>query len=249
MASSSPHPNTPRPDHAYSANHYDTLEVQQTATQADIKRSYRLLVRKFHPDTSSEVDSHDRLTQINAAYEVLSDPCRRQSYDRQLHFNSAHQRFPFPQEHRPKTGSSQAHYRTHRRAGQQADEHLQQWLNQVYTPVSRCLSQILNPLHTQINHLAADPFDDQLMEDFQAYLETCQDYLQQAQNCFRSMPNPSTVAGVAAHLYYCLNQIGDGIEELNLFTLNYDDHHLHTGQELFRIAAGLRREAQAALKI
>jgi len=34
------------------------------------------------------------------------------------------------------------------------------------------------------------------------------------------MPNPANVASVAAHLYYCLNQVGDEIEELNWFTLN-----------------------------
>lgn len=43
-------------------------------------------------------------------------------------------------------------------------------------------------------------------------------------------------AGIASHLYHCLNAISDGIEELNYFTLNFDDHHLHTGQELWRRA-------------
>ena len=56
------------------------------------------------------------------------------------------------------------------------------------------------------------------------------------------------IFGVAAHLYYCLNQVSDGIEDLELFTLNYDDYYLHTGQELFRIADKLRLEAQAAIK-
>ena len=61
------------------------------------------------------------------------------------------------------------------------------------------------------------------------------------------MPNPSNLAGVAAHLYYCLDRVADGIEELEFFTLNYDDRCLHAGQEMFRIAAGLRYEAQAAI--
>lgn len=62
------------------------------------------------------------------------------------------------------------------------------------------------------------------------------------------MPNPANLAGVAAHLYYCLNQVGDGLDELEFFTLNYDDHYLHTGQELFRIAEGLRWEAATAIQ-
>jgi molecular chaperone DnaJ len=56
------------------------------------------------------------------------------------------------------------------------------------------------------------------------------------------------LAGVAANLYYCLNQLGDALDELETFTLNYDDQYLHTGQEMFRIAAGLRREAMANIK-
>jgi molecular chaperone DnaJ len=107
---------------------------------------------------------------------------------------------------------------------------------------------ILNPLDDQLDELSGDPFDDDLMAEFQAYLEECRQYLNQAQLIFRSQPNPSTVAGTAASLYYCLNQLGDGIEELALFTLNYDEHYLHTGQELFRIATTLRYEAQDALK-
>jgi len=107
---------------------------------------------------------------------------------------------------------------------------------------------VLKPLKAQINALAADPFDDELLEVFQAYLEECRDYLQKAQHAFSSLPNPPNVAGVAAHLYYCLNQVSDGVDELERFTTSYDDHYLHTGQELFRIATGLRREAQAAVR-
>jgi molecular chaperone DnaJ len=103
-------------------------------------------------------------------------------------------------------------------------------------------------LQRQIDDLAADPFDDELMEDFQAYLQDCRDLLQQADKTFRSIPNPPSVAGVAANLYYCLNQVGDGIEQLEFFTNNYDEYYLHTGQELFRIATGLRREAQATVR-
>ncbi len=121
-------------------------------------------------------------------------------------------------------------------------------MKQVYTPVSRLIQQILKPLKEQIDDLSADPFDDELMEDFQDYLEDCRELLNKAERTFRSLPNPPSVAGVAAHLYYCLNQVSDGIEQLETFTLNYDDSYLHTGQELFRIAAGLRREAQVAVK-
>ena len=226
------------------SNHYDTLQVSSKATQSEIKQAYRRLVKLFHPDSNSETAGHEEIVRLNAAYEILGDTQRRQSYDRQMHKHST----PAPGSRQQRTASAQTQYRQKRQTGQDTDEQLQQWLTQVYKPVNQLLARILNPLKGQIDKLSADPFDDELLEAFQTYLNTCREFLNQAQQRFRSMPNPAPVAGVAAHLYYCLNQVGDGIEELEYFTLNYDDYYLHTGQELFRIAAGLRREAQAAIR-
>jgi molecular chaperone DnaJ len=228
-----------------SDNFYNELHVRSSATTAEIKQAYRRLAKIFHPDSNSETADHDKIVQINAAYEVLSDPHRRHSYDQQL-------RRPQPQKpprnRQQRTADAQEHYQRYRRTARDADVHLEDWIQQVYVPVTRLLSRILNSLDAQIDELSADPFDDELMENFQAYLEDCRDYLNQAQLTFRSFPNPATVAGAAASLYYCLNQLSDGIEELQLFTLNYDDYYLHTGQELFRIAAGLHYEAREAVK-
>jgi molecular chaperone DnaJ len=222
-------------------NHYDTLHIAPTATSAEIKQSYRRLVKLFHPDSNQKTADPEQIVRINIAYEVLSDPQQRRTYDRKLHQTDLDNR-------QQRSAEAQTNYHHRRQTGQDADAQLQQWLKQVYVPVNRLLYHILSPLAEQIEELSADPFDDELMTDFQTYLEDCRHYLNQAQLTFRSLPNPATVAGVAAHLYYCLNQLGDGIEDLNLFTLNYDDHYLHTGQELFRIAAGLRREAQVAIR-
>ena len=82
---------------------------------------------------------------------------------------------------------------------------------------------------------------------FQAYLDKCRDDFKKAQNTLRSLPNPPSLARAAAHLYYSLNQVGDGLEELGYFPLNYDDRYLHTGQEMFRIATRLHCEAQDAV--
>jgi molecular chaperone DnaJ len=223
------------------SNHYETLHLSRTATPAEIKQSYRRLAKLFHPDSKSEIADHEQIVRLNAAYEVLGDPHRRRIYDQQLHQT-------FQGNRQQRTAEAQNHYRRHRHTGQQADEQVHRWLHQVYVPVNRLISSIINPLNKQLEELSADPCDDELMEAFQAYIEDCRQYLNQAQKAFRSLPNPPAVAGAAASLYYCLNQVADGIEELNWFTLNYDDRYLHTGQELFRIAAGLRREAQDALK-
>jgi molecular chaperone DnaJ len=232
------------------SNHYNTLEVSQTASQAEIKQAYRRLAKKFHPDTQGASASHEQIAQLNVAYEILSDPFQRQSYDRQIAYSAKSTGFD-PAARRAarqeRTAEAQKQHRR-RKTGRETDEHLELWMSKVYQPVNRLLNLVMKPLKAQINALAADPFDDELLEAFQAYLEECREYLQKAQRSFSSVPNPSNVAGVAAHLYYCLNQVSDGVDELERFTTSYDDHYLHTGQELFRIATGLRREAQAAIR-
>lgn len=227
------------------SNHYETLDVSPIATAAEIKQAYRRLAKIFHPDSQCETSNSEKIIEVNAAYEVLGDPKRRKSYDQQLRYSNTQQESWNRQQ---RTAEAQQHYHRHRQTSQDADAQFNQWLQQVYKPVNRWISRIVNPLKAQIDELSGDPFDDELMADFQAYLEECRHYLNQAQQVFRSQPNPPNVASAAASLYYCLNQLGDGIEELNLFTLNYDDRYLHTGQELFRIARNLRYEAQDAIK-
>ena len=61
---------------------YELLEVPRDATQADIKKSYRQLVRKYHPDAHpGDKDAEERFKKINAAYSVLGDPEKRARYD------------------------------------------------------------------------------------------------------------------------------------------------------------------------
>ena len=64
-----------------SPDHYRTLGVGSAATPAEIKRAYRKLARKFHPDVSKEADAEARLKDLNAANEALSDPATRAAYD------------------------------------------------------------------------------------------------------------------------------------------------------------------------
>ncbi|MBV8883711.1 MAG: J domain-containing protein [Chroococcidiopsidaceae cyanobacterium CP_BM_RX_35] len=225
-------------------NHYETLQVSAAASQAEIKQAYRRLVKLFHPDSNSKTADHEQIIRVNTAYEVLGDAQKRLLYDRQLDARSQVK----SDRRQQRTASTQNKYRASRQTGRDADQQLAQWLQQVYQPVNLHLDFILSSLEEQIDRLAADPFDDELIEGFQAYLITCRDHLRIANLTFRSMPNPPSVAGAAAHLYYCLNQVGDGIEQLEFFPLNYDEHYLHMGQELFRIAHGLHCKAQIGLE-
>lgn len=61
---------------------YDTLGVDKTATSEDIKKAYRRLARKYHPDINKDPQAEDKFKEINAAYEILSDENKRKQYDR-----------------------------------------------------------------------------------------------------------------------------------------------------------------------
>ena len=226
-------------------NHYQTLEVSQQATQAEIKQAYRRLAKRFHPDTRMETANQEKIVSINAAYETLKDPQRRRSYDQQLFVGATYSSFTRRQQ---RTASAQNQYRHRRQTVREADIHQLQWLREVYQPIAELVTSVLDPLDSQIDDLSADPFDDELMEAFSQYLEDCHELLVRARHILASQPNPVKYAAVAARLYYCLNQVGDGIDELKWFTLNYDDYYLHTGKELFRIAQRLYYEAQDTAK-
>ncbi|MCT7446005.1 MULTISPECIES: DnaJ C-terminal domain-containing protein [Aliarcobacter] len=60
---------------------YETLEVSENATAEEIKKAYRKLARKYHPDVNKDPKAEDKFKEINAAYEVLSDPQKKQQYD------------------------------------------------------------------------------------------------------------------------------------------------------------------------
>ena len=63
-------------------DYYKLLEIDRSATKADVKKAYRRLARKYHPDLNPDnKEAQARFQQINEAHEVLSDPEKRKKYD------------------------------------------------------------------------------------------------------------------------------------------------------------------------
>ncbi|MFA6197057.1 MAG: DnaJ C-terminal domain-containing protein [Sulfurimonas sp.] len=61
---------------------YETLEITESANEAEIKKAYRKLARKYHPDVNKDPKAEDKFKEINAAYEILSDKDKKAQYDR-----------------------------------------------------------------------------------------------------------------------------------------------------------------------
>jgi len=60
---------------------YDTLEVSQNASETEIKKAYRKLARKYHPDICKASDCEEKFKEINGAYEILGDKEKKAQYD------------------------------------------------------------------------------------------------------------------------------------------------------------------------
>jgi len=60
---------------------YKILEINETANEKEIKKAYRKLAKKYHPDMNKEKEAEDKFKEINAAYEILGDKKKKEEYD------------------------------------------------------------------------------------------------------------------------------------------------------------------------
>jgi curved DNA-binding protein len=60
---------------------YETLEINENASDSEIKKAYRKLARQYHPDVNKDSGAEEKFKEINAAYEILSDKEKKQQYD------------------------------------------------------------------------------------------------------------------------------------------------------------------------
>ncbi len=210
---------------------YQVLGVSSKATSTEIKAAYRALVKKHHPDAGGDSKA---ILALNAAWAVLGDVEHRRAYDHKQSQSSS-----FRQEAKTR-GSRNARASAAAKATQgrtKAEESsLLQWVNEVYFPIDRLLSQIINPFPAKLKELSADPYDDILMESFCNYLEKSQKRIARIKQLYQALPTPNTAQSFGLNLYHCLSQVEDSINELERYTMGYVDNYLHDGREMLREA-------------
>lgn len=91
-------------------DYYAVLGISSDASDADIKKRYRDLIVKYHPDRNPDLDAEERTKRINEAYTVLSDPVKRAEYNRRLSWSGLHTQ---PHRTHGSTGPRTYTYRTY----------------------------------------------------------------------------------------------------------------------------------------
>ena len=68
-------------------NYYDILEINKNASPEIVEKAYKTLAKKYHPDLqeeSAKTDSEIKMKKLNEAYEIISDPQKREAYNKEL---------------------------------------------------------------------------------------------------------------------------------------------------------------------
>ena len=66
-------------------DYYEVLGLAKGASDDEIKKAYRKLSKKYHPDINKEADAEEKFKEVSEAYEVLSDPQKKAAYDQYGH--------------------------------------------------------------------------------------------------------------------------------------------------------------------
>ncbi len=206
-------------------NLYEELGLKKNATKSEIKSSYRSLVKKHHPDAGGE---KERFLAIQNAWETLNDPIKKEQYDKKnfscsSSFDSLNKNW-------------EDNFNAKKYNSSIKDKEVQTWIKEIYTPINRLISQIIKPLNNEIKELSADPYDDQLMENFCNYISLSQKKIEKVDKIYNKKLVPKPVSALGLDLYHCFSQVKDALLEFDRYTQGYVDDYLFDGKEMIKEA-------------
>jgi len=206
-------------------DYYKELGIPRNALRSEIKSAYRLLAKKYHPDTGG---SNEKFLAIQLAWETLSDPQKKIIYDNNLLFqeNTESQRY----EDWSLEIKNNSNFSTNK------DNDIKKWIINTYQPLNRLITQVIKPLNEEIKKLSADPYDDELMENFCKYISESQKKINKVSEVYKSRIVPSSISSLGLDLYHCFSQVQDALEQLDRYTQGYVDNYLFDGKEMMKEA-------------
>ena len=206
-------------------NLYEELELKIDATKGDIKSSYRRLVKQHHPDAGGE---KDRFLAIQLAWETLNDPHKKETYDKTL--------FSLKQSSKFINENWEEKINKKKNSSTKKDIEVKNWITNIYYPINRFLNQIIKPLSKEIKELSADPYDEELMDNFCRYINISQKKIEKVDQLYKSLSVPKSISTLGLDLYHCFSQVKDALSELDKNTQGYVDNYLFDGKEMMKEA-------------
>jgi len=206
-------------------NFYRELGLEKNATRNQIKSAYRLLAKKYHPDTGG---NNEKFLALQLAWETLNDPQKKAIHDKSLSNTESY--------HVSKTENWSSELKNKKNNSTNKDQHIKDWIKKIYNPINRFISQVIKPLNDEIKKLSADPYDDDLMDAFICYLNESRIKVEKASSIFKSQAVPSSISSVGLDLYHCFSQVQDALDELDRYTQGYVDDYLFDGKQMMKEA-------------
>ncbi len=218
-------------------NFYEELGLKKNASKNEIKSSYRSLVKQHHPDAGGD---KERFLAIQNAWETLNDPIEKEKYDRKIYspsneFDSLNENW-------------EDKFNSKKYSSSIKDKEVEIWIKEIYTPINRLISQIIKPLNHEIKQLSADPYDDQLMENFCNYINLSQKKIEKVDNIYNKKLVPTSIAALGLDLYHCFSQVKDALSELDRYTQGYVDDYLFDGKEMIKEAKRIQSKMSSEKK-
>lgn len=208
---------------------YQELGLSKNASLSEIKKAYRLLAKKNHPDTGG---SNERFIAIQEAWEVLNNPEKKAIYDREIYSHSNY--------HTNQKESWSLEVNIKKSSSSNTDQDIKDWIKKIYFPINRYINQVIKPLNGEIKKLSADPYDDELMENFCSYINLSRKKIEKAELLYKSHVVPASISSIGLDLYHCFSQVNDALVELERYTQGYVDDYLFDGKQMMKEATRIQ---------
>tara|TARA_Y100000589_G_scaffold165474_1_gene157414 strand:+ start:1637 stop:2338 length:702 start_codon:yes stop_codon:yes gene_type:complete len=218
-------------------NFYKELGVPRNASKSEIKSAYRLLAKKYHPDTGG---SNDKFLAIQSAWETLNDPQKKMIYDKSLSFQEKSDLHIYE--------NWSVEVKNNNNSSTTKDHDIKNWIINTYQPLNRLITQVIKPLNQEIRKLSADPYDDELMEKFCEYIRESQKKIDKVSEVYKSRIVPSPISSLGLDLYHCYSQVQDALDQLDRYTKGYVDNYLFDGKEMMKEAKRIQTKMSISKK-